>query len=136
MLGRDLTAALKKASFAIGEQVRGKIAVYPPKRPPATRGRWYQRGYGPRWRRKDGSIGGRKTSEQLGQRWTTRQKGTGAVVGNAASYSPFVQNEEKQAAVHRAAGWMTDKKAVEAVQSSGVVERMCVDAVLHAMGIR
>jgi len=32
--------------------------------------RWYERGYGERWKRKDGSIGGRATSGQMGDRWT------------------------------------------------------------------
>lgn len=134
-LGQDLRPAMRHAAMAIGEAIRGKVAVYPTKRPSTTPGRWYRRGYGPMWRRKDGSIKGRRTSEQLGQRWSVKQKGTGAVVGNAASYSGWVQSAESQAAVHRASGWMTDEKAVEEVGKSGDVERIVGDAVVNEMGL-
>jgi hypothetical protein len=129
-LGTDLRPALKKAALAIGEQVRGKIAVYPTQPAPVNPDRWYQRGYGSKWRRKDGSVRGRATSEQLGQRWATRAKGWGAVVGNPASYAPVVQSEEKQAAIHKRTGWVTDVQVAEEVAKSGAVERMVRDAVV------
>lgn len=133
-LGKDLRPALKKAALAIGEQVRGGIAVYPTQPPPVNPDRWYQRGYGPKWRRKDGTVRGRATSEQLGQRWATRAKGWGAVVGNPVSYAPFVQSEEKQAAIHKRTGWVTDVQVAEEVAKSGAVERMVRDAVVKELG--
>jgi hypothetical protein len=133
-LGKDLRPALKKAALAIGEEIRGKIAVYPVQPAPVNPSRWYQRGYGSKWRRKDGSIGGRATSEQLGQKWATRAKGWGAVVGNPASYAPWVQSEEKQAAIHKATGWVTDAKAAEAVVRSGVVKEIVEEAVVKELG--
>jgi hypothetical protein len=135
-LGKDLRPVLKKVAFAIGKQVEGKINItaYPTQPAPVNPDRWYQRGYGSKWRRKDGSVGGRATSEQLGQRWATRAKGWGAVVGNPASYAPFVQSQEKQAAIHKATGWVTDVQVAEEVAKSGVVERMVRDAVVKELG--
>ena len=40
--------------------IKGKIATYPPAsiaNSPAQK-RWYERGYGPKWHRADGTIGG------------------------------------------------------------------------------
>jgi len=69
---------------------------------------WYQRGYGSKWVRKDGSVKGRQSSEQLQQSWTARMRGkyTG-VLGNDTTYGPYVQDEKKQARFHRARGWKT-----------------------------
>jgi phage gpG-like protein len=82
------------------------IAKYPPSSiansPSNPSGRWYERGFGTR------SVSGidRKTSETLGRRWTTKVTADSAVVGNNASYAPFVQGD-KQPAFHRARGWKT-----------------------------
>lgn len=97
--------------------IKDDIAAYPPaseaNRPRSfTSGgvnRWYERGYGSRWARKDGSVGGSPTSEELGRSWTTRveQHGMRGVVGNKVSYGPFVQDEREQAPFHKDRGWTT-----------------------------
>jgi len=97
--------------------IKDDVAVYPPateaNQPRSfTSGgvnRWYERGYGSRWARKDGSIGGSPTSEELGRSWTTRveQQGMRGVVGNKVSYGPFVQDEDDQAPFHKERGWGT-----------------------------
>jgi len=133
MLRAEIAGAIRAAALAVGEQIRGRIAVYPAQRAPTNPNHWYERGYGSKWRRKDGSVKGRATSEQLGQKWTVAARGDGAVVGNPASYAPFVQSEDEQAAAHAATGWVTDEQAVEAVMESGVVEQIVVDAVVKAM---
>ena len=70
---------------------------------------WSERGYGSRWARKDGSIGGSPTSKELGRSWTTRveQHGMRGVAGNKVNYGPFVQDEDEQAPFHKARGWTT-----------------------------
>ena len=99
--------------------IKGKIAVYAPSSsansPSNPSGRWYQRGYGSRWRRKDGTVGGSKTSETLGRRWTVGERNGGLtqVVGNNVSYGPYVQSAEKQAGFHKARGWKTDEQVIE-----------------------
>lgn len=97
--------------------IKDDIAVYPPaseaNRPRSfTSGgvnRWYQRGYGTMWARKDGGFGGKPTSEELGRSWTTRveQHGMRGVVGNDTSYGPFVQDEDEQAGFHKERAWRT-----------------------------
>ena len=70
--------------------------------------RWYQRGFGPKWARKDGTVGGTMTSEVLGKSWTHKVKHMGGVWygrwGTKVSYAPFVHGEE-QAGFHKARGW-------------------------------
>lgn len=102
------------------------IAEYPPSSEaniPYQR-RWYQRGYGTRWMRKNGTIGGSKTSEQLGQRWTYRldSNGRGGVVGNNASYAKWVQGPE-QSSWHAERGWRTTPQAV-AEQGPRIVDKL------------
>lgn len=123
---------------AVAAEVQDKIAPYPAatagNRPAGPRSRWYERGYGPRWMRVDGSIGGSKTSETLGRRWGFRQSGTtGTILGNIASYAGWVHSAKDQAEAHKRHGWMTDKKAIDQVVRSGVIDRM-VNTILARMG--
>lgn len=125
--------AIKAATL----HVKGKIATYPPateaNSPTNPTGRWYQRGYGPRWARKNGQAGGRKTSETLGRRWTTdyRNGGLTGVVGNNASYGPYVQSEQEQASFHRERGWKTDEDVINSEQDT--VERYILRAIDKAL---
>ena len=99
--------------------VKGYMAQYPESSEanrPNDKGRWYERGYGPKWIRADGTIRGRQTSETLRKRWTTasRKGGLAQVIGNNASYARPVQDAEQQAKFHGRRGWRTDADAVEA----------------------
>ncbi len=109
------TQVIQVAAFAWAQQVKRIMVVYPPpnvgNRP--NLGRWYQRGYGPRWQRKDGTIGGRKTSEMLNRSWAVKREPDGASVGTRVSYSAWVHSSKYQAAVHKRHGWKTDVMAVE-----------------------
>jgi len=105
---------LKGVMGAALSDVKNWIAVYPPESEANMPGRrWYQRGYGQRWYRKDGTMGGMKTSQQLGQSWAYKvdQDGMGGVVGNKVTYAPFVQGP-KQALFHKGRGWRTIEQAV------------------------
>jgi hypothetical protein len=72
---RDLTG-VKAALKAGALHVQGKINKYPPETAAndSSLPRWYERNYGPRWRRKDGSVGGRKTSQMLSKSWTIESR--------------------------------------------------------------
>jgi hypothetical protein len=101
---------VQAAVMAAGMHVKGVVDDYPPSSEAnsPTQRRWYERGYGPRWRVKSGAVHGSKTSQMLGRRWTVRPLGaTSVVVGNNVSYGPFVQDEEKQARFHKRRGWKT-----------------------------
>lgn len=73
----------------------------------APAGRWYERGTGTVY--SSGHIDA--TSEQLGRSWTTDLDVTPTtwegVIGNDSTYGPFVQDEERQARIHKARGWQT-----------------------------
>ena len=67
---------------------------------PGTKGdnRWYQRGFGSRWLRKDGTFGGINTSQRLQQSWNTevqRQDEFTASAFTDVTYAPYLLDEEK-----------------------------------------
>ena len=99
--------------------VKGKIDEYPPSTsantPGNPTGRWYERGWGSRYKRLDGVVTGRKTSETLGRKWTTAERAGGfqQIIGNNASYAPFVHDAEEQAKFHGDRGWKTDEQVLD-----------------------
>jgi len=123
---KKLVPALKAAS----SHLKGSVAQYPPQSDAnAARGfnsfysmktrkpvnTWYQRGYGPKWVRKDGTVKGRKTSETLGRKWTRRinRSDYSFIVGNNVSYGEYVQDKGKQARFHKRRGWKTIQDVVK-----------------------
>lgn len=88
------------------------------------RGKWYERNWGTRWRRKDASVGGIKTSEQLPKRWTIRTQVMAnatdfegpmvlGIVGNNASYVRYVQARDDQQSWHKRRGWPTVEGVID-----------------------
>lgn len=115
-LGKLDKGALKRPMTKATAHLHDKIAKYPAatsaNTPPGNNGySWYERGFGTR------TVTGQAfpTSETLGRRWTTEvgADGTRGVVGNNASYGPYVQSAEKQAAFHARNGWLTDATVAE-----------------------
>jgi hypothetical protein len=112
-LGTDLrTKVIQPAAYAWAQQTKRILVAYPDQAAPTNPNRWYQRGYGPKWRRKDGSIGGRKTSQMLNRRWSVVRETWGALVGNPVTYAHWVHSSKEQAAIHRRNNWKTDERAV------------------------
>ena len=108
--------AFKRPMTKAVAHVHDKIAQYPPATAANSPGgySWYERGFGTRTRT---GLAWR-TSETLGRRWThdVSADGKRGVVGNNASYGPYVQSGEKQAAFHAARGWQTDEQVAEKEQ--------------------
>ena len=103
---KTVRAALKAA----GLHVKGKVAKYPPSsgaNAPKGHGGWYERGFGSKYRRLDGQVTARKTSETLGRKWSVKQTRNETRVGNNVSYGPYVQDEGDQASFHKGRGWKT-----------------------------
>lgn len=133
---KTIAAAVKAAAL----HVKGKIAQYPPatvaNQPkayiPGQWNTWYQRGFGSKWARADGTVGTRKSSETLGRKWTieTRDRGMTAVVGNNVSYGPFVQGDE-QTWFHKAHGWKTTEQIAD--QEREAVVRTINEAVARVI---
>jgi hypothetical protein len=150
VLGRDLTAELQSLTSYIAEEVQHLLAPYPPSTvanapvynfgphtKPANYGRWYERGYGPHWSRKDGSIGGSKTSEMMDRRWgisVPMASRTSALLSNSASYAKYLHSADEQVGWAVERDWKTDKWAIERVQESGLVERAAADMLRKVFG--
>ena len=93
---------------AAANVLKGLMTVYPAatiaNSPSNPSGQWYQRGWGVRYK----GGGGRQTSETLGKKWTSKydQYKFEAIIGNNASYSPFVQGPKgTQAKAMAKIGW-------------------------------
>lgn len=105
---QEVNRLIRPALRGATEILRGWVAVYPPatqaNSPPEP---YYERGYGTR--------PGPPTSEVLGRSWTTEVGGQGpwqGRMGTTASYGPEVQDEDRQAGVHRGR-WRTVQGAVK-----------------------
>jgi len=110
-----LTAAVGHMKSAVAGYPHATAANTPRPFAPGADNRWYERGYGQRWARKDGSVGGKRTSEVLGRSWTTQvaNDGSWGKVGTKASYSPYVQDADRQAGFHKARGWTTIQEVAD-----------------------
>ncbi len=117
--------------------VKGKIAKYPPatigNSPSNPRGQWYQRGWGVRYK----GGGGRKTSENLGKKWTTKYNKAKfeAKVGNNASYAIFVQGPKGDGQARHMAGigWKSIDTVAE--KETKRVQEYVYEAVRRALGV-
>ncbi len=143
---RMLNSADAKASLIVGlefgmKQLRQEMR-YPPtseanypqttatpgSRGGATTTRWYQRGFGTKYMRKDGSIGGRRTSEPLKDKWGQklfRGSHIKGVVFNKAAYSPYTHGN-RQPAFHGRRGWK--KIAVEGKKLAPKITKLIIAA--------
>ena len=118
---RMLHKADAKAALIVGlefgiKELEQKIGKYPPTSEanvPNAQGRWYQRGEGMKYTRKDGSIRTVLTrGGPLKDKWHKKLFKTGNIRGevwNDAPYSPFVQGSRReapgQARFHARRGW-------------------------------
>lgn len=138
-LGGDVKKAIQRGAHLIAAEVKREVAEYPalsdanvPRsfnalysiKSRKALNRWYQRGYGTKWARKDGTVGGARTSEMLNRSWGVRRLPLGAFVGSKASYAPVVHHWKEQASFHKRRGWVTDRDAVERVRKSGKMDRI------------
>lgn len=115
---------IKSGVKAATVHISGVVKKYPPatlaNQPKLyTKGSWntwYERGWGSKWALAGGSWHGRKSSEQLQQRWATRFENDGltGVVGNSASYAPYVMGErDVQATALKRIGWKSIEDIAE-----------------------
>jgi len=132
----NIEAAIERVIPVAGKMVQTRMAVYPTEtdanKPGPYPKKWYQRHFGPRYARKDGSIGGQNTSERLQKAWRTDiVKPLEAHVftkspqtGNEVTYVEHVQSHESQTAVHREHGWQTDQQVAEDVEKSAALDKV------------
>ena len=122
------------AGRALGDELLTRMATYPP--PPKYPLRWasrqqkfyvtkvLRRNLGPYVRMYD------PMSQDLLHSWTvdTKRLPHEVIVGTRVSYAPYVQSDAMQQPFHADTGWITDKRAVEDLQASGVVNDVIQDA--------
>jgi hypothetical protein len=133
-LAQDLDGTLRAIAQAVAAEAQDRIAPYPQAPSYAGRRRWYQRGYGWKWRRKDGTVDGRQTSEMMGRRWVVQPWGSrGVMLRNLASYSGQVQSAEGQPPIFRSIGWKTDQGVVDEMERDGTAERLAAQALRGAI---
>lgn len=133
-LGRDIAPAISVGLLGVAKLAENIIGPYPPA-PTPSGDTWYERGYGPKRRRKDGSITGRKTSEMLGRRWTIASRSRMIVVlMNTASYAANVHDSDEQSAVMQAIGWKTDADADRQITPADIQDVMITPIVKLLVG--
>lgn len=138
-LGTSFEPVIQGATKAIAELVKSEIAPYPPataaNKPGSEPGdRWYKRGTGGFRINSAGQAVQTSESEGLGRRWSIRPAGrVGHMVGNPASYAPYVLSADKQTKAFKRIGWKTDLAAMQAVVQSGDAVRVVVLAIQGAL---
>lgn len=119
---------------AVMREGQTSAATYPPSTeansPSNPSGRWYERGYGPKWQTQSG-VHGRKTSQTLSKKWYVKGRKTGVEVGNTASYASAVHGDDALP-IHKSRGWknLTD----QLVQRMPKLEQLMTEIVQRAMG--
>ena len=119
-------------------EVKGEVSKYAPPTaanvPGGPGSQWYQRGYGSKWMRMDGTVGGRATSEDLGQKWTIRKTGTlKYLIGNNVKYGPYVKDPDKQAQALKNIGWTNTDEDVRKKEKKVLDElHKAVDRILQS----
>lgn len=116
----NIGATVKPALVRAASLVRSTVSKYPPAseaNAEKEHGRWYERGYGTKYRRRDGTVTGRKTSQMLNRSWSTNYTFTPtsaqAIIGNRASYSPYVHDRDRQPEFHARRKWKTAQGVLE-----------------------
>ena len=117
----DTIAKLKGAKRGLkagANHIKGVIKEYPRSTTANVEpfhGRWYERGWGSKYKRLDGTVTGKKTSETLGRKWATKSKAKGLqqIVGSNVSYARFVHSAKEQAKIHGRRGWKTDEQVLK-----------------------
>lgn len=131
-LGRDIAPAISVGLLGVAKLAENIVAPYPPA-PTPSGDTWYERGYGPKRRRKDGSITGRKTSEMLGRRWSVMSRSRMVVVlMNTASYAANVHGKEDQSKVMQAIGWKTEADADRQI-TPGQIADVMITPIVHLL---
>lgn len=102
-----LRAVLELKDLAAGYPIEGAWNRYP-----GTKGKgvWYQRQFGTRYKRKDGSTGGNNTSQKLQKNWFTevqRRDEFSASAFTNVTYAPFLLDPDRRVSWASGHGWQS-----------------------------
>jgi hypothetical protein len=97
---------------------------------PGARGdnRWYQRNFGSRWKRKDGTIGGTNNSQQLQKNWRSevmKRDEFSASAFTEVTYAPFLLDDEQRVSWAELHGWQSLNDIEE--EYAGRFEELALD---------
>jgi hypothetical protein len=133
-LSTSLDPAFRAMTTGVAAELQDVLAPYPPAPTPGNP--WYERGYGTKYRRRDGRITGRKTSESLGRSWSIASRSARvAVLMNKASYGAWVHDSESQTSRHERTGWQTEETAADALHRSGAIEEIAEAAIRKVLKV-
>ncbi len=118
---KDLSRSYHREMPDLLGLVEDDVSEYPPEteanRPKfGAWGPYYIRRVGKAYRRKSGGTTIYLTSEQLGDNWKRRTRGSDVLVvgegSNPVSYADYVHVRRKQASFHKRRGWRTAEDAL------------------------
>lgn len=163
LLGTAYKPALSAGLQGLALEIEDKIVPYGKSgiwnSPTNPTGRWYERGYGPRWwvagegvsagyagkskggQRREvlqaarrGRVEGRKTSEMLNRSWHVEKVGELRYkIFSHASYAPRLHAHGEQADWAKRRGWVTDREAIVYVIRSGKAQQIIIGAVMRRL---
>ena len=128
--GAGLLKFKSRVTYYVAVAIKGVIKPYKPQHPgkviwPSEKARRYyfamrrERGLPMEYKR-----GNDPMSQRVSQSWTVARGNEDAVLGNRATYAPYVASEQYQTEQHAATGFVTDAQAAEKVIDSGVMKRI------------
>lgn len=126
----SIASAARDGLFAGGKEVMDIISWYPPtseaNEPGPYPKKWYVRGVGSHWALKGGGFNFRRNSQQLNKRWAIKQldDGNTVVIGNNATYAPYVHDQTMQPAFHSRRGWRTAQEVLTEQGREIVIENI------------
>lgn len=115
----DIGATIGPALVASAAELQTWVKEYPPAssaNTPRSPGRWYERGKGSMYARRDGTVRVVKASQMLSKwgrmRRTMTPQLAEVVIGPRATYAPYVHDAEQQAKFHKSRGWRTAQEGI------------------------
>ena len=136
LTGPELTKLGERAGRKIGEHLKNLMMRRPgPSHQPVKWASERQRRWWHAARRRDElplkyTRDADPWSQKSQKMWSVKSITGGAIVGNSATYAPYIQSDEYQTEQHKATGWITDKQAVEEMEREGVIAKV-VQAEIH-----
>jgi hypothetical protein len=129
LTGPGLKVVGERAGYKVGLELQHKLQKKPgPSHQPVRWASKKQRAWYHWARKKDGlDLKYKRNVDPWSQKssvsWAVQKTDGGAIVGNPATYAPWIYSHEYQQPMHAATGWTTDKQAADAVFREGLVAR-------------
>jgi len=129
LMGEELQRFKDRMTYYAALAMKGVIQPYKPQHEPVIWPSEKARRYYFAMRREKGlplqyTRGSDPMSQRLSASWAVRHGNGEAILGNRATYAPYVASEEYQTEQHAATGFITDAQAAEKVIGEGTLDRI------------